>query len=370
VYKLESFQSTEPEEIGTVQLPNSVFGLPLRKDILFRLYWYHRRKLAGYDKSMQLYHWEWPGSNKKVRSQKNSGKARMGRRKSIGKWAGVHAHPIRPKDWGEIQLPRRYIWKGVKAMLSTKYAQGSLKIVDNFNVESHKTKYMVHHLRKILGRRCRSALLVHEGNVDINDNARWACAQIPSVRRENVEGVNVYKLLRYHQLVITEAALTKLLKVISNYPHKHGWVQRFATPDGRPAPVPQKVPGWNSAWIARKERLVNAEFRAREFFQETHKWKWSPELKGPLKVPRHDLLAGFRIKDFMMTPEKPIWDKLESLYADDEPLEDDIDIDEFDDLVDAMDGISNEGEDRLIEDVAEIRTQSLKSLADGWKLRQ
>lgn len=65
----------------------------------------------------------------------------------------------------------------------------------------------------------------------------------------------------------------------------------------------------------KKERLRNAEFRAREFFKESlrlsscfiyrsswpclavaRKWKWSPDLKGPLRIPQSDDLAGFRVK--------------------------------------------------------------------------
>ena len=43
---------------------------------------------------------------------------------------------------------------------------------DSFNLQSHKTKHLVQHLRRLLGHRCHSALLVHEGNLDINDNCR------------------------------------------------------------------------------------------------------------------------------------------------------------------------------------------------------
>ena len=47
---------------------------------------------------------------------------------------------------------------------------------DSFNLQSHKTKHLVHHLRRLLGRRCHSALLIHEGNLDINDNCRFLAA--------------------------------------------------------------------------------------------------------------------------------------------------------------------------------------------------
>lgn len=76
-----------------------IFGLPIRKDIIYKVYWFHRRKLQGYLDSMQFYKWEWPGSNKKFRSQKKSGKGRMGRRKAPGRFEGSMTHALRPRRW-------------------------------------------------------------------------------------------------------------------------------------------------------------------------------------------------------------------------------------------------------------------------------
>eukprot|EP00931_Biecheleriopsis_adriatica_P067091 TRINITY_DN41296_c0_g1_i1.p1 TRINITY_DN41296_c0_g1~~TRINITY_DN41296_c0_g1_i1.p1 ORF type:complete len:503 (+),score=85.86 TRINITY_DN41296_c0_g1_i1:60-1568(+) len=369
VHKFEVLHAEDVDKpVGSVVVPNSIFGLPIRKDIIFKVYWWHRRKLAGYCDTMQLYKWEWPGANRKFRTQKKSGKGRMGRRKAPGRFDGVHSHALRPRDWGKHKINKRSIWKALKHMLSVKFAQNSIKVVDSFNLQSHKTKHLVQHLRRLLGRRCHSALLIHEGHLDINDNCRWASAHIPAIRRENVEGVSVYNLLKYHEVVITEMALAKLIKEIQIYPKKRGWGQRFATPDGKPAPVPEKVDGWNHAWVEKKERLRNSDFRAREFFKETQKWKWTSDIKGPLKVPRNDPMAGFRVKDFLLTPEKPIWEKLESLYGDDEPLDEDPEEEEFDELVGSLDALQERSQARkaaFIESPAEVSQTGLRQLAEA-----
>lgn len=93
------------EEEGTlaeprrfVKVPNDIFGLPLRPDILHRCYMFCRRAKAGYSEDMQLYKWEWPGSTKKWRKQQKAGRARIGWKKSPGKYLGVFAHPVRPGD--------------------------------------------------------------------------------------------------------------------------------------------------------------------------------------------------------------------------------------------------------------------------------
>ncbi|GIX63035.1 50S ribosomal protein L4, putative [Babesia caballi] len=210
-----------------VKVPNDIFGLPIRPDILNRCYTFYRRAKAGYSEDMQLYKWEWPGSTRKWRKQQKTGKARIGWKKSPGKYLGVFAHPVRPGDQ-RTNIQRRLLWIGLKTMLSAKFAQSQINVVDSFLMKSHKTKHAVSNLRRILGRDCNSALLVFSGNSDSNENFRWATANIPAVRIETVQGVNVYNLLKYRQLVITEAALRKIIHCIEEYPRKMDWLPKLA----------------------------------------------------------------------------------------------------------------------------------------------
>lgn len=330
VYKFERLTKTEHSHLtsaeavqGEVIIPNDVFGVPLRKDIAFRVYQYHRRALAGYQETMQLYKWEWVGRNAKHRKQLETGRSRMGRRKAPGKYEGVFAHPLRPKDWRQ-GINRRMVYKGLKIMLSAKFAQNQITVVDSFNVGSHKTKHLVSHIRNLLGTRCNSALLVHEGHRDVNDNFRWASAHLPQVRRENVEGVNVYTLSKYREIVITEKALRKLIYNLHEYPKRQGWLPVNATPDGNQAPIPSPVPGWNSEWLEKRRKLQASEFRSKLFNEERRKWKWSSSLKGPVKIPAFDHLKGFRVKHHSLFEEsrneKLKKFEFQELFADDEPV--------------------------------------------------
>ena len=210
-------------------------------------------------------------------------------------------------------------------MLSAKFAQGQIRVVDSFNVGSHKTKHLVVHLRNLLGTRCNSVLLVHEGHRDVNDNFRWATAHLPQVRRENVEGVSVYTLAKYREVVITEKALGKLTFNMENYPKEKGWLPVNATPDGKPVNPPAAVPGWNTAWNEKRKRMQESEFRGKLFNEERRKWKWSPLLKGALKVPAVDSLQGFRVSHQTLFDGHQTKAKFEfqELFADDEPLEND-----------------------------------------------
>lgn len=314
VYVFEYYERKDVKEaIRFLRVPNDIFGVPLRPDLLHRCYQFYRRAKAGYSEEMQLYKWEWPGSTKKWRKQQKTGKARIGWKKSPGKYMGVFAHPLRPQDH-RIKMPRRTLYTGLKVMLSAKFAQSQIHVVDSFLMASHKTKYAVANLRRILGDKCNSAMLVFEGVSDSNENFRWSTANIPSVRRETVEGVNVYNLLKYRQLVITQAALKKLIYYINNYPKQCDWLPRYATPDNTPAPVPRKVKGWNSSWIEKKLREKLSPDSRERWLEEVRRWKWSRETKGALKLPREDPLKCFRLVDLPASDSEEIRRRFQYLY--------------------------------------------------------
>lgn len=288
-------------KVRFISVPNEIFGVPIRSDILHKCYYFYRSALAGYTERMQLYKWEWPGSTRKIRSQKKSGKARMNWRKTSGRYLGVKNHPIRPHDQ-RTRINRKLLWKGMKIMLSAKFAQDQIKVVDHFLVKSHKTKYTVKYLRNLLGRNCNSALLVHEGKMDVNDNFMWACANIASIKRENVEGVNIYNLLKYRYVVFTYKALQNLMYQINVYPHKNKWIPTYATPDNKKAPIPEKVKNWNVFWKEKKHRTQFSDFNKEDLKERIKEWKWSSDLKGPLKIKKQDpyknfILTKFRCED-------------------------------------------------------------------------
>ncbi|CAD7952762.1 unnamed protein product [Amoebophrya sp. A25] len=308
--------------VGEVIVPNDIFGAVLRKDLIYWAYWWYRKALAGYDNTIQYNKYDWPCTNHKHRRQIRSGNARMGLRTGHIHWEGSFVHPIRPKDLRR-RCHKRQLWIATKSMLSAKFAQGEIILVKDFNISSHKTKHVVQCFRRLVGDRCNSALCCHEGTRDVNDNFRWATAHIAAIRRCNVEGLDVYKLLKYRYLILTELGLKNLIFKMQNYPKQRGWGPKYATPDGRQCTYrPPKVPGWNAAWKERKERLRNSEFRAKLYAVERKKWKWSSELEGALKIKAEDPLYKFRIKNFGIASQnvKP-WAKLEDIYLDDEPLE-------------------------------------------------
>ncbi|SOV75653.1 mitochondrial ribosomal protein L4 precursor, putative [Plasmodium sp. gorilla clade G3] len=351
IYKFEADE--KDDNIKYISVPNDIFGLPIRSDILHKCYYFYRTALAGYTERMQLYKWEWPGSTKKYRSQKKSGKARMNWRKTCGRYLGVKNHPIRPFDQ-KTNINRKFLWKGMKILLSAKFAQDQIKVVDNFLIKSHKTKYTVKYLRNILGKNCNSALLVHEGKTDVNDNFLWACANIASVKRENVEGVNIYNLLKYRYVVFTYKALKNIIYELKIYPYKMKWLPTFATPNNTQAPIPEKVKNWNFLWLEKRKRNNFSKFDKETLKKRIQEWKWSSDIKGALKVKKHDPYKNFILTKFQCNDSVPEYIKYEYLFNVEDDAHEDNDYEEHFHM---LDEILNDDEDLAgISSLSSLRT--------------
>jgi large subunit ribosomal protein L4 len=140
------------------------------------------------------------GGGKKPWRQKGTGRARSGSIRSPIWVGGGTIFGPQPRDYS-YRLPRKARRKALVSALSLKNRDGKLIVVDKLEPEQPKTKIMVQALAEL---KIQSALIViPEANEKIERSAR----NLPKVKVIRVEGLNVYDLLRYEHLVLTEGAL-------------------------------------------------------------------------------------------------------------------------------------------------------------------
>jgi large subunit ribosomal protein L4 len=102
-------------------------------------------------------------------------------------------------------LPRTARREALLSALSQKNRDGKIIVVDKFELEEGKTRLMVKALAEL---KVDSALMViPRSDVKIERSAR----NLPKLKVLRVEGLNVYDLLRYEHLILTDGAL-KLLE--------------------------------------------------------------------------------------------------------------------------------------------------------------
>lgn len=140
------------------------------------------------------------GGGKKPWKQKGTGRARSGSiRSPIWVGGGTVFGPT-PRDYS-YRMPRTARREALLSALSTKNRDGKIIVVDKFELEAAKTKIMVQALAEL---KVSSVLIViAAADAKIERSAR----NLPKVKVLRVAGLNVYDLLRYEHLILTEGAL-------------------------------------------------------------------------------------------------------------------------------------------------------------------
>ena len=144
------------------------------------------------------------GGGKKPWKQKGTGRARSGSTRSPIWVGGGTVFGPTPRDYS-YRMPRSARREALLSALSLKHRDGKLIVVDKLQLEAAKTKNMVQALTEL---KVTSALIViAQPDINVERSAR----NLPKVKVLRVEGLNVYDLLRYDHLIVTEGAL-KLLE--------------------------------------------------------------------------------------------------------------------------------------------------------------
>jgi large subunit ribosomal protein L4 len=195
--------SFDGKSAGSVSLSDAIFGLEPRPDILQRcVTWQLAKRRAGTHKVKNRAEiWR---TGKKMYRQKGTGSARHGSgRVNLFRGGGRSFGPVVRSH--EIGLPKKVRALALKHALSAKAKDGGIIVVDKATVEGGKTKALASSFEK-LG--LKNVLVIDGAAVDAG--FAQAARNIPNVDVLPVQGINVYDILRRHQLVLTKAALEAL----------------------------------------------------------------------------------------------------------------------------------------------------------------
>src|SRR5690348_10314220 len=188
---------------GSVDLPDAIFGLEPRVDILHRcVRWQLAKRQRGtHDVKNRS---EINRTGKKMYRQKGTGSARHGPAKVNLFRGGGRSFGPTPRSHA-IDLPKKVRALALRHALSAKAKDGGIIVLDKVAMSEGKTKALQSHLDK-LG--LKNALFIDGAEVDAG--FRLAARNIPGIDVLPVQGINVYDILRRHTLVLTKAALAAL----------------------------------------------------------------------------------------------------------------------------------------------------------------
>jgi large subunit ribosomal protein L4 len=139
--------SIDGKELRSIDLDDSVFGLPVNEDIV----WYavnnelaNLRMGTASTKDRGEVH----GSNAKPYKQKGTGRARRGDKKSPIMVGGGIVFGPKPRDFS-YAMPKKAKRLAMKTILSLKVQDDRLRIVEDFSIASGKTKDLVRVLQNL-----------------------------------------------------------------------------------------------------------------------------------------------------------------------------------------------------------------------------
>jgi len=191
------------QNVGSMDLADSVFGAEVREDILSRVVnWQLANRRAGTHKTKTIA--EVSGTTKKPYKQKGTGNARQGSlRATQFRGGGISFGPVVRSHAQD--LPKKIRRLGMRCALSAKAKEGKLVVVDALKLPEVKTKDLLSKMDKM---GLTSALFI--GGTELDNNFSLSARNIVGIDVLPAQGANVYDILRRDTLVLTKEAAENL----------------------------------------------------------------------------------------------------------------------------------------------------------------
>lgn len=188
--------------VGQLELRDDIFGVPVKTHVLHEVVLYQlAKRRAGTVKTKGRS--DVSGGGKKPWRQKGTGRARSGTSRSPIWRGGGTIHGPLPRCY-DMRVPKKVRKLALKMALTQKLLDREMTILDQLQLERIKTKDFVAILEKFeLG---KTLVVLPEQDLVVEKSAR----NIPEVKVLRSEGLNVYDLLNYHNVVLTQESVGRI----------------------------------------------------------------------------------------------------------------------------------------------------------------
>lgn len=188
------------ETVSQVELSDSIYGVEIKKGLLHEIVVMQLASKRSGTASTKTRS-EVKGSTVKLFRQKGTGRARRGDIKSpLLKGGGVSFGPS-PRSYA-YRPPKKVRKLALKMALSSKLQEAELTVLDSFVLERVKTKAFAESVKSLgMG----TTLIITDGE---NRELELSSRNVPGVKLLRQEGLNVYDILKYKNLVLLESTLS------------------------------------------------------------------------------------------------------------------------------------------------------------------
>ena len=195
----------EGKKVGDVELSEAVFGIEVNDVVVHTAlvnYLANQRQGTSSTKTRA----EVRGGGRKPWKQKGTGRARQGSIRSPQWIKGGIVFGPKPRSY-KYAIPKKIRQLALKSVLTSKVQEGKLIVVDNIDLQEIKTKEIIKFLANISV--TKGLIMLENKNLNVQASTR----NIANMKTTLVNTINVFDLLKYDNLVVTQDAIKKLEEV-------------------------------------------------------------------------------------------------------------------------------------------------------------
>jgi len=187
------------ENVSKVELADGIFNVEVKPDILHEVVRMQRANRRSASASVKRRS-EIKGSGAKLFRQKGTGRARRGNIKSpLLRGGGVTFGP--GDNNHKLKVPKKKRKAALKMALSSKLSDNTLIIVDKIELDEIKTKKFQDVVDSL--KLTKALFVIDEKDKTLELSAR----NLPGIKILKKEGLNVYDILKYQNLVLMESSI-------------------------------------------------------------------------------------------------------------------------------------------------------------------
>lgn len=189
-------------QVAERELADAVFNTDVKEYLIHDMVRYQlaaRRQGTAKTKNRT----EVSGGGKKPYKQKGTGNARQGSRRAPNHVGGGTVFGPNPRDY-DFKLNRKVKKAALKSALSARYREEQMVVLNALELAQVSTKGFAEVLKRF---DLVKALIVVEGE---NSNLELSARNLPFIKVLRADGVNVYDVMKYPSLVITEGAVEQI----------------------------------------------------------------------------------------------------------------------------------------------------------------
>ena len=202
-----SVLNTKGEKVKDITLSKEIWGIEPNDAVLYDAITLSRNSLRQGTADTKTRS-EVSGGGKKPWRQKGTGRARQGSTRAPHWYHGGVVFGPHPRDYSK-KMNRKERRLALKSALAYKAIEKELIVVDNFDIQSSKTKDVKSFLANLKAE--KNVLIVVD---ELNENMILATRNLSNVILLQANEINVLDVISADKMIITEAAVKQIEEVL------------------------------------------------------------------------------------------------------------------------------------------------------------